>query len=534
MDVNHNQAVEQAGTEMNEQTVSTVSLTKALANKKIFLTGSTGFVGQVFLESLLRNFPSTHVYLLVRAKDTDLAWNRLSSEVLSSRLFSGLKDDFGSDYHQQISQRVTCVVGDLTKPRYGLDEIAFAHLASEIDVVVGSAASVRFDEALDKAIATNIYGAINTMQLAMAAKCPMVHVSTAYVSGIGDGEVFEQIMPFKDKAKPLAENRRPFEGFVESETVEDELRLLETMAAQANELKFKDDVEREEYQREIAVRHARRRGWADIYSFTKYLAEQLVLGRKSDIPLSIVRPTIIESPAKGPRPGWLNTLKVADPIFASFARAEISGFPCNKKATIDLIPVDMVSNAMIAVTATADHKEELRLFQVGSSFANGITMQRLGEIVSDYFTNNPLIREDGERVIVKKMRFPRQEGVEKKVSTLVSLVSPLSEFFEHHTWARAVVPYVAKLQKTSKQLKRLQKFIKLYRFYATISPLYHSDNTEALRQQLCKEDQEKFNFDIVGLDWQRYLCDVHLPGVTQVIVDRGGYVLEAPEKTTKA
>jgi len=527
MDVTQNQAAIKTGTEMNEQTVS---LTEALANKRIFLTGGTGFVGQVFLESLLRSFPSTHIYMLVRAKDPNLAWERLSNEVLSSRLFSGLRDELDDDYYQSISERVTCVVGDLTKPRYGMDEIAFAHLAANLDVVVGSAASVRFDEALDKAIATNIYGALNTMQLAMAAKCPMVHVSTAYVSGVGDGDVPEQIVPFKEKAKPLAKKSWPYEDFVESESVEDELKLLEYMAAQANQQTFSDEQDREEYQREIATRHARRRGWADIYSFTKYLAEQLVLERSKDVPVSIVRPTIIESPARGPRPGWLNTLKVADPIFAAFARAEISGFPCNKKATIDLIPVDMVSNAMIAVTATADHDQPYRLFQVSSSHANGITIERLGDIVSGYFTTNPLIREDGERVIVKRMRFPRQEGVEKKVSRVVSLVSPLADFFEHHTWAKAVVPYVAKLQKQSKQLKRLQKFIRLYRFYATISPLFHSDNTEALRQQLSEQDRENFNFDIRGLNWERYLCDVHLPGVTQVIVDRGGYKQSATVK----
>lgn len=527
MDVSQNQVVMQTSMEMNNQPLS---LTESLANKRIFLTGSTGFVGQVFLETLLRNFPTCHVYLLIRAKDAEAGWERLSNEVISSRLFAGLRESLGSEYSKELSQRVTCVVGDLTKPRYGMDEIAFAHLASNIDVVVGSAASVRFDETLEKAIATNIYGALNTMQLAMAAKCPMVQVSTAYVSGVREGEIKERIVPFKEAFRPLTEKQYPFDGFVESETVEDELKLLERMAGIADEMPFSDPVEKEEYSREVANRHARRRGWGDIYSFTKYLAEQLVLGRKNDIPLSILRPTIIESPARGPRPGWLNTLKVADPIFASFARAEISGFPCNREATLDLIPVDMVSNALLAVTATADHDEPYRLFQVGSSYTNGIKLERLGTIVNNYFVDNPLIREDGERVIVKKMRFPRQQGVERKVSTLVSLVSPLSDFFEHHSWARSLMPFATRLQKTSKHLKRLQKFIRLYRFYTTISPLYRTDNTEALRQQLTEHDRKQFNFDIAGINWERYLCDVHLPGVTQIVVDRGGYLLESPEK----
>ena len=69
------------------------SIVDALAGKRIFLTGVTGFLGQVILERLLLDFPETNVTVLVRSQQSSTAVDRVhyltrkpSFDVLRERL----------------------------------------------------------------------------------------------------------------------------------------------------------------------------------------------------------------------------------------------------------------------------------------------------------------------------------------------------------------------------------------------------------------------------------------------------------------
>lgn len=46
-------------------------------------------------------------------------------------------------------------------------------------------------------------------------------------------------------------------------------------------------------------------GWQDSYSFTKAMAEMMLYEMRDDVPLVILRPSIIESAIKSPFPGWI-------------------------------------------------------------------------------------------------------------------------------------------------------------------------------------------------------------------------------------
>ena len=44
------------------------------------------------------------------------------------------------------------------------------------------------------------------------------------------------------------------------------------------------------------------------YTFTKAITEQLVKEEREDLPLSIVRPSIVAGAVKDPMPGWVDNL----------------------------------------------------------------------------------------------------------------------------------------------------------------------------------------------------------------------------------
>lgn len=54
---------------------------------------------------------------------------------------------------------------------------------------------------------------------------------------------------------------------------------------------------------------ARKYGWPNTYVFTKAMAEMLLNDDKGDVPLVIVRPTIVTSTFKEPFPGWVEGVR---------------------------------------------------------------------------------------------------------------------------------------------------------------------------------------------------------------------------------
>lgn len=46
-------------------------------------------------------------------------------------------------------------------------------------------------------------------------------------------------------------------------------------------------------------------GWENTYTFTKAMGETLIQTMREDVPVVIIRPSIIESSYKEPFPGWL-------------------------------------------------------------------------------------------------------------------------------------------------------------------------------------------------------------------------------------
>ncbi len=130
----------------------------ALAGKRIFVTGSTGFLGTALVERLLRAAPDCELVLLVRPGRKRTVEQRAQREIFRNDCFDRLRAEVGKEgFAELVERRVTVVAGDVGTDGLGLDDHGREVLAS-CDTVIHSAATVSFDSPLDLAVEVNLLG----------------------------------------------------------------------------------------------------------------------------------------------------------------------------------------------------------------------------------------------------------------------------------------------------------------------------------------------------------------------------------------
>ena len=190
------------------------------------------------------------------------------------------------DIEQAIS-RSKVIEGDIALKNFGLPDKEYSELAGRVTHIIHSAASVEFQLPLQKARETNCTGTARVMELARhsqkAGKLKRVaYVSTAYVSGNRTGTIFE------------------------------------------SELKCGQE-------------------FSNTYEQSKYEAEQMVNDLKSELPVTVFRPSIIVGDSKTGRTSAFNVLYYPlKLIYLGMLRF----IPGSSRTPLDVVPVDFVCDAI--------------------------------------------------------------------------------------------------------------------------------------------------------------------------------------------
>uniref|UniRef100_A0A7N0V0I4 Fatty acyl-CoA reductase n=1 Tax=Kalanchoe fedtschenkoi TaxID=63787 RepID=A0A7N0V0I4_KALFE len=273
-----------------------------LENKKILVTGATGFLAKIFIEKILRTQPNVgKLYCLMRAADDKGANQRFQSEILGKDLFRVVKEKYGKTLNTLISEKIVPVAGDISCEDMGVTNPGLLEdMAKEVDVIVNLAATTNFDERYDVSLGINTVGARNVMKF--AKKCEKlvvyVHVSTAYVWGEREGVCPEH--PFK-----MGEALNGTLGL----DIDAEIRLAERTVKELHADPNLSDKAITIALKDMGIQRARKYGWPNAYVFTKAMAEMIVGEMKGDMPAVIVRPTIVTSTFKEPFAGWAEGIR---------------------------------------------------------------------------------------------------------------------------------------------------------------------------------------------------------------------------------
>jgi thioester reductase-like protein len=178
--------------------------------------------------------------------------------------------------------RLTAVAGDIEEPGLGLAPATRERLRREVTTVLHCAASVSFDMSLEDSRSVNVEGTRRMVELARACERleRFTYISTAYVAG-EPGGVFR----------------------------EDELAVGQ---------RFRNPYERSKFEAELELRR-----------------------RAADLPLQILRPSIVVGDSSTGRTSSFNVLY--GPLKA-YARGRIPAIPARRSSPVDIVPVDYVAD----------------------------------------------------------------------------------------------------------------------------------------------------------------------------------------------
>ncbi|HEY6737728.1 MAG TPA: SDR family oxidoreductase, partial [Actinopolymorphaceae bacterium] len=385
----------------------------------MLLTGVTGFVGEALLHRILRDLPDTTVVALVRRKGSLSARARLE-QLLGKPIFESIRSDFGGEAAALLDARCEVIEGDLTD---------VPALPDDLDVVIHCAGDVSFDPPIDQAFKTNVLGTEQLLNRILGsggrtARAHYVHVSTAYVSGRRRGAIPETPVDhqadWRTEAKWGLEMRERVEATSRTPAVLAKLsKQAERDHRRAGPITTAQDTERRrvEWVEKQLVRtggeRARSLGWTDVYTFTKALGERVVEEIGAPLPVSIVRPSIIESARETPHQGWIEGFMMAEPLILAYGRGELPEFPASADAICDIVPVDHVVAATLIAAASPPPPGDPAYFHVASGSRNPLTYARLYELVRAYFDAHPFDMSERGAVRLPTWRFPGGERVDR-------------------------------------------------------------------------------------------------------------------------
>jgi len=509
-------------------------IAEQLAGQRIAITGSTGFLGTALVERLIRSVPECELVLLVRPGKRSSPAERARREIFRNDAFNRLLADRGKDaFWAEIDRRVTVIAGDISSDGLGLDPEGREIIAG-CDVVMHSAATVSFDAPIDQAVEVNLLGPTRIVQTlqSLDANPHLVAVSTCYVAGNRRGSAPEQLLtdsPFHIEIDWRAEvqaARRAKGDFDAQSRDADRLTQFRRQARQdlgaagTPLLAAKTEQLRQRWVDEQLIEAGRARaaslGWPDAYAYTKALAERALVESRGEVPVSIVRPSIIESSWAEPYPGWIKGFRMAEPIIISYARGLLKEFPGVPEGVIDVIPVDLVVAAIVNVAAKGPEPDgSVGVTQVASGTRNPLRYRRLVDLTSTWFGDHPLYDEKGQPISVPEWSFPGRGAVERQLARVQRNLDLADKGLKRLPLRGRQALFNAQLEENREQVERALDYVRIYGSYAECEALYGVDRLVALQEGLPADDATAFGCDPAVIDWDRYVTQVHLPSVVE-------------------
>lgn len=491
----------------NSNEITSLSVKKALAGKRILLSGASGFVGKVWLAMLLTYLPEIeHVYLLLRRGNFPSVKDRLDYIYRSNPAFAELRAHYGISADRFFADRVTALEGDITKPFAGLTTHEKSQLQN-VDLVVHSAGAVEFTPEFDEAIATNVFGVLNMADLAVELKARFIHVSTAFVAGNKQGRIEEKV------ATTVLPNGKTWDPEKELQIAQE--LILKVKDSQKNVLEQPKTKNKPLIK--LGISQATRFGFPNTYTYVKALAEALLTLRYSELPKSIFRPSIVESAISFPFPGWNEGFNTSGPLVYLLG-TWFRFFPSKEGLPFDVIPIDQLCRGLTTIAASLLNNTHPEVAHCGSSARNLFTVDRACELTG--LAHRQYYRRSGKGFLKRAIlsRFDTVQVEPNHVLSIKNIQNALhfsADLLDNVPFGTPV-PIELQVRKVKKSVLRaargmrpVEKVVRLFLpFVYELNQIFEGNELANIRVE-----EEEFQFAPESINWREYWVKIQVPGL---------------------
>ncbi|XP_058825901.1 fatty acyl-CoA reductase wat-like [Topomyia yanbarensis] len=451
--------------------------------KTVFLTGGTGFLGKLFIEKLLR-CDVREIILLIRNKRDRTPRERLRKQLEREAIYVSYAKD--PDYYWD---RLRIVEGALQHSELGLAEKDLDYLRNNVDIVIHSAADVRFEVSLKTSIKTNVFGANELLQIALGMKklVSFLYISTAYSNCIRD--VVEE--KFYDMGV-------------------DPMMLIRLVD-------MADEHELNALTKKIT------QPWPNTYTFAKALAESVLRSYCERLPVAVIRPSIIIGTVRDPIEGWADNLYALNGAIVGFGCGVLRVVQVYEHCHFDIIPADLVVNSSLAIVwYTTEHK-------------NRNTTSTENVFNCTCRSDNPITFTDGVRYAmshrndfppVKTLWYP---SVTMTASATVNYILQLL----YHVLPAMILDLLARLKGMEPRVlflyRKARQFSDVLTFFCLHEWIFHNDKMRMVHDSMSQQDRDFFPANVKNLKWGDFFR-TYVLGVRKYIIRESLDNLEQAKK----
>ncbi|XP_075227902.1 fatty acyl-CoA reductase wat-like [Lycorma delicatula] len=359
----------------------------------------------------------------------------------------------------------------------GLSNTDQQELQENVTIIIHSAATVRFNEKLKRAVAINVIATRDLLLLSNQMKKlkAFVHISTAF-SNCHLSKIEEKV----------------YESIIDDKLI----TLTECL----------DDQQLDQLTPKLLE------NCPNTYIYTKRVAESLFNKYGKGLPIVIIRPSIITASNKEPVPGWIDNVYGPTGVFVGNATGVLRVAECDPHAIADIIPVDMVANIVIASAWNLDcrrKKDSIEyplIYNIVSNAQNPVTWLN----ITAYSISIIILETDKIKLSIFK-------------------------FFLHYLPALLIDTIASILGKEKRLLKlseKVDKFLQSISYFCIRQWDLSNKNTQDLWKSLDLKDKEIFPFNVEDINWEEYLCD-YMRGIRQYMLKDDLSTIPAAKKRPK-
>ncbi|OTF78459.1 hypothetical protein BLA29_002307 [Euroglyphus maynei] len=457
-----------------------LSVVDFYANKTILITGSTGSIGQLLLEKLLRECSNVkRIYLIIRSKKSLSSQQRLKKMFSTSLLFE----------HHSLD-KVYAIDGDLCQDNLGISDENYQKLCQEVQIVFHSAACVKFNGILGTFIEQNVKGTNRLMSLCekMLKIESIVHVSTAF------SNCLQKCVEEKIYSPPFDLSEWP--------DVDLFLKMLEKNFAH---LAVKNE-------------HPILNGHPNPYTFTKAITEWLVDQKYGHLPVIICRPSIVASTYREPLRGWMDKFFGYSGMYSLISTGIARSVIINLECKAEIIPADYVVNSLLicaAYRASTMFDYSKKVVHQTSCPENSITWQQMNDETFVYENKIPTTKLI--RPVKKKFSNKYQTNWDK-------LCYVWTKLFNHYPFA-LFIDFICLITGNRPFLMRLTRIMHSTSeelvFFSTKNWCFQYKNNMEIYHLIDERERALFNCDYNTIDWPDFCY--------QTLIGGRRYLLKEPD-----